>query len=359
MLELICDQAYTWEGVPNDRSPYNNHGKAFDTEGAFDGIEPGSGIIKFPNPDSRVRISNNDSWNRLISLKIDVVAKVDPHASRISILVEGYYSFSFRITEGALEGWFYNPNSDFVYVRSADEYAPDHMYHSVPDNKWTKLGFYHDGYAKFRLFIDDDLVGEANIEGSIPPVGSKGLAIGNSVDFDNKQFPGEIDSVQIWRLDPKAIKREFLGRPIPSDAIQCWINLVQGIDIFMKEHPDLLKSFAQKVNDQRYSFIRSLYKLPDSDQAKVRAALYDYVDLWLAGKIDGPEMRQALCNWFTILIAAGIDPLNIPGQQELLSLLKQVNVNTSDLLDCDSALAGFLSLLRDAADSCAQNKTGR
>ena len=73
-------------------------------------------------------------------------------------------------------------------------------YHPVPANRWVTLGFHHDGFAKMRLFIDDELVGEAIVEGGIPPVQGLGVSIGNDVDQDDLQFPGEIDEVRIWRL---------------------------------------------------------------------------------------------------------------------------------------------------------------
>ncbi len=50
MLELICHQSYTWNGVPADKSPYRNHGSGLNTDGAADGQEPGSGVINIPAP---------------------------------------------------------------------------------------------------------------------------------------------------------------------------------------------------------------------------------------------------------------------------------------------------------------------
>jgi hypothetical protein len=50
MLELICDQSYTWNGVPADKTPYHNDGTGINTGGSYDGIAPGSGVITFPQP---------------------------------------------------------------------------------------------------------------------------------------------------------------------------------------------------------------------------------------------------------------------------------------------------------------------
>src|SRR5581483_5046058 len=191
MLKLICDQAYTWSGIPADKSPYRNHGTALNTVGSFDGVEPGSGTILFPHPNSRVRIAAGLGWQPLTALKIDVLARVNLMAQAVSVLVAGHGSFRFGLSEGALEAQFDNATGTHNYVRAADAFSPDHTYHPVPANKWVKLGFHHDGFARMRLFVEDELVGEAIVEGGVPSVQGLGVSIGNHVDQDGLQFPGE------------------------------------------------------------------------------------------------------------------------------------------------------------------------
>ncbi len=352
MLELICDQAYTWAGVPADKTPYRNHGRAVNTDGAFDGAEPGSGTIKFPQANSRVQIDAGQAWQPLIALKIEVLAKVDPMAQRQSILVAGHESFRFGLLEGALEAQFNNATGSNNYVRSADAFSPDHKFHSVPANKWVKLGFYHDGFAKMRLFVDDELVGEAVIEGGIPPVQNLGVSIGNDVDQDGVQFPGEIDTVRIWRLDPKAMKREFLGRPYTHETAQCWQRHFEGINDWTKNNPEQRKALAQQISAAQNSFIRSLFLLPESEQAKLRAVLVMFSDLWFAGKIAGPEMEKVLCEWIALLRALGVDPGNDPAHNVLSATLTELKTDTYDVLKCDPEIVVFLNLLRKAVENC-------
>ena len=90
MLELICQQRYRVAGVPTDLTPYRNHGKAIDAPGV-PGSKPGADVIQFPNPDSRVAIGLGKfgAWAPLRALKIEVVARLDPHASFVLGLVEG------------------------------------------------------------------------------------------------------------------------------------------------------------------------------------------------------------------------------------------------------------------------------
>ncbi len=356
MLELILDQDYKWDGVPADRSPYHNHGKTFNTSGAADGIEPGSGVITFPKPDSRVRIASSYAWNRLISLKIDIIAKLDPMARRTISLVEGDKSFQFGISEGALEASFENGTGNNRYIRAADTFSPDHNYHPIPANKWIKLGFYHDGFAKMRLFYDDELVAQTLIEGSIPPVQNFGVSVGNSLTADNRQFPGEIDRVQIWRLDPKTIKREFLGRPLNSKAAQCWQKLIETIVDSVRKDPENQRVAAHKMKTMNYNFIRSLYLLPDSDQAKLRFILTKFVKLWNSGNVDGVEMNQVLCDWIRTLGAYGIDPSKDPLYKEFESYLQSLHIDTCAVKECDPIIVNFFDLLRTARNSCHLNK---
>jgi Concanavalin A-like lectin/glucanases superfamily len=354
MLELICHQSYTWNGVPADKSPYRNHGSAFNTDGSFDGSEPGSGVIKFPHPDSRVRIANGPAWEPLIALKIDVLARVDPHARRWSRLVAGHDSFQFGILEGALEAQFNNSTGNDNYVRSADAFAPDHQYHPVPANKWVKLGFHHDGFARMRLFIDDVLVGEAIVEGGIPPVQHLGVSIGNNIDSDDLQFPGEIDELRIWRLDPKAMKREFLGRPYTHDEARCWQQHAEQVIDWMRKNPEQRSALARQIRAAQNSFIRALFLLPESDQAKLRALLSAFANLWFAGKIAGPEMEKVLCDWIALLRSLGLDPSSDPAHQNLTATLEALNSKTHDVLECDPQIAAFLDLLRNAVENCGK-----
>jgi hypothetical protein len=356
MLELICDQTYTWDGVPADKSPYRNHGSAINTDGAFDGAEPGSGMIKFPHPNSRVRIGPGPAWQRLIALKVEVLARVNPQAARLPVLVAGHGSFRFGLLEGALEARFDNATGTNNQVRSAEAFAPDRKRHAVPANKWVKLGFYHDGFAKMRLFIDGELVGEAIIEGGIPPVQGLGVSIGNDVAQDGLQFPGEIDEVRIWRLDPKAMKREFLGRPYTHKTARCWQKQFETILDWMKKNPEQLHSLAQQIGITENSFLRSLFLLPDSEQAKLRAVLVAFGDLWFEGKIAGPEMEKVLCHWIALLRALGIDPEGGAAGTALLAAIAELKIDPSDLLKCDPEVAAFLELQRKAVENCGRTK---
>ena len=356
MLELICDHQYTWEGLPADKSPYHNHGTAINTSGAFDGVRSGSGVITFPQANSRVKIGAGPSscWQRLIALKIEVLARVNPLASRSSVLVAGHGSFRFGLSEGALEAQFNNVIGVNNYVRSADAFAPNGKMHSVPDNRWVKLGLYHDGFARMRLFLNEELVGEAVIEGSIPAVQVQGVSIGNEAAQDGLQFPGQVDELRIWRLDPKAMKREFLGRPYTPDAAQCWQRYFEAILEWIQNNPEQGRSLAQQINNAQISMGRSLLLLPENEQKRVRAVLVAFADLWFAGKLTGREMENVLCQYITLLSQLGIDPSG--GLQGTIpsDMIAQLKIRHTDVLRCDPQIADFIKLLQKAVNDCGK-----
>jgi hypothetical protein len=98
-----------------------------------------------------------------------------------------------------------------MHVRSADADSPDGRLHAVPTNRWARLGFYHDGFAKMQLSIDGRVVGEKTVGGGVPSVQAAGVAIGNDI-ADGNPLRGDIDEISIWRLDPNEMRREFLCR---------------------------------------------------------------------------------------------------------------------------------------------------
>jgi Concanavalin A-like lectin/glucanases superfamily len=359
MLELICDQSYTWDGVPADKSPYHNDGTGINTGGSFDGMGPGSGMITFPQPDSRVRIGGGGPWQSLIALKIDILARLDPHARRVSVMVDGHGSFRFGVMEGALEAQFTNASGSNNYVRSADQFAPDHMYHPVPANKWVWLSLHHDGFAKMRLFIEGELVGEAIVDGGIPPVDALGVSIGNAADVDGYRFPGEIDELRIWRHDPKGMKREFLGRPYTRKTARCWQRLFEAVNAWMESNPEQSRALTDQLTAVRDTFVRSLLLLPDGDQAKLRAAILAINKLWFEGEIDGPAMEMAFCDWIALLGSFGIEPVDDPSFDALKAALAKVDVDGSALLKCDPKIALFLERLRHAAKTCGKQGRAR
>jgi hypothetical protein len=344
MLELICQQLYRLQGVPVDISPYRNHGSAIDAPGV-PGPDATHEAIQFPNLDSRVAIGLGklQAWSPLGALKIEIVARVDPQAALMLTLAEGDGSFLFYVNQTALAASIGGPSSA-MYIRSADADAPDGKLHAVPTNKWTTLGFYHDGFAKMQLSIDGKIVGETtNVTGGVPSVQAGGVAIGNNV-VGGRPLLGSVEEVSIWRLDPNEMRREFLCRPYDAATARCWEAIFRAVRAWVTSHPPQAKSLIDLIDARLTPLIRGLFLLPPAEQAKARVILQQYAKLWCEGRIDGSDMRDVLQQWIAELRRLGLDPAkNLPGA-EIEALLSGIDVKLLTL-DCDPAAIAFLQLM--------------
>jgi len=346
MLELILQQRYRANGIPVDISPYRNHGTGVDAPKAL-GPAPDHDVVQFPNPTSRIKIGlgTQKAWSPLVALKIEVLARVNPIAARTLTLVAGDGSFRFRIMETALEASFEGPPGDGAYIRSDSSYSPDHQFHAVPANRWTTLGFYHDGFAKMRLQIDGVVVGETPVSGAVPGVKSGGVCVGNSV-MGAEPLLGEIDEVRIWRAYPRGVDQEFLCRPFDKATAQCWEALFRTVRDWVKRDPVEAQALMNLLSARQRLVTRTLLLLPVDELSRIRAILREYRRLWCAGQIDGSQMRNVLRQWLAALRRHGLDPVADPHRAEIEALRQRANIDPRLLtLDCDPEAGLFLSLL--------------
>lgn len=349
MLELICQQRYRVAGVPTDLTPYRNHGISIDAPRAPG--PHGGDVIQFPNPDSRVAIGLGKlgAWAPLQALKIEVVARLDPSASRVLGLVEGDGSFFFHVGETALEARVVGPSGSAMHVRSADADAPGGRLHAVPTNRWTTLGFYHDGFARMQLSIDGRIVGEKIVSGGVPPVQAAGVAIGNSLG-DGNALRGEIDEVRIWRLDPNEMRREFLCRPYDAATARCWEAIFRAVRAWIAGHPTQAKTLLDLLDARMNNFIRGLFLLPKAEQETLRAILQDFAKHWCEGPIDGAQMGKVLHRWLAELRRLGLDPAGGLDTGDIQAQLSGIDLK-SLTLDCDPAAIAFMQLVRKADEA--------
>ena len=349
MLELICQQRYRVAGVPTDLSPYRNHGTAIDAPGV-PGPNPGQDVIRFPNRDSRVKIllGNLGAWAPLRALKIEVAARVDTNAGRTLGLAAGDGSFFFFVGEKALEAIVFSPAGN-MHVRSADADSPDGKFHAVPPNRWTRLAFYHDGFAKMQLAIDGRVVGQKTVEHGVPSVQAGGVAIGNNVGAVSP-LRGEIDEISIWRLDPNEMRREFLCRHYTAREARCWEAIFRAIHAWIAVHPSQAKALFGLLDTQMNDFIRALYLLPQAEQATLRAILGDYVKHWCKGPIDGHEMGKVLHRWASELHRLKLDKVGSLNSSEISRLLSGLDLKKLNV-KCDPEAVAFVHLLRKAHEA--------
>jgi hypothetical protein len=351
VLEMICQQRYRVAGNPVDLSPYRNHGIATGTSTA-----PGPGIsgeaITFDAINSAVHISSGSAagWQPLTALKIEVDVRVpDPTVARTLCLIEGDAAFRFQIFEHAIEAAFFTGNGvEPTYLRAGDAYAPDHSFHPVAPGRWVTLGLYHDGFAKAQLTMDGRLVAETLVKGSVAGVGPGGVSIGNGLGGDTP-LHGAISELRVWRLDPQALRREFLCRPIDADVAACLLATFEQTEAWIAAHPREAAQIVALIQARTAETVRTLQLLPDKERSAAHAALDHMLGLWCQGRIDGAEMEDAIAAWREVLAHAGIPDTQAIDAARILDISAAAPFPEISV-ECDEALCGFLKLLGRPAD---------
>jgi len=347
MLQLICQERFRALGIPVDIGPFHNHGTPWDAPPAA-GTAPGQTAISFPHPASHVAIKLTDpkQWSPLVALRIQIAANVNPLAARTLTLIEGDGAFRFSIMEEALEASFAGASGSGFYVRSDETYAPDGRFHRVPANRWATLGLDHNGYSAVRLSIDGKIVGEANVSAAVPPVLAGGVTIGNNATRTHPLL-GVIDEVQIWRIDPEAMRQEFWCRPHTQATARCWEEIFRAVREWGASHPADLAALLDIISGRQWGFVRDLFLLPPAEQSEIRAILKESARLWCKGQIDGNEMRAVLDKWVAALRRTGLAAAIAPNP-ELEAIRKRARLDHHFALACDPKAAGFLLLLEHA-----------
>jgi len=349
MLELICQQRYRVDGIPVDtNSKYRNHGAASDTSPA-PGPAPDRGAIQFANPASQVLIplGTLGAWSPLVALKIEVDLRIEPTGALDQTLVEGNGSFLFYIDQHAPAASVMAEGAP-MYVRASGQFAPDGAFHPVPTGRWVTLGFEHDGFAKMRVLIDGNLVGETIVDAGVPGVSAPGVSVGNRV-AGGRPLLGDIEELRIWRLDPNEMKRQFLCRPYTAKTAKCWEDIVRKVGQWLRDHPAQAKSIANDLAALRRQLMHGIYLLPLAEQDHLRGILNRYQRLWCQGHIHGPEMAGVFTDYIGWIRRHGLDPESGSAWTELKPALERMRHDLHGInWNCDPEAQALFELIRRA-----------
>src|SRR5581483_8498990 len=236
--ELICDHTYTGiPGVVVDRSPSAaSPGQMIgldDTDFLKDGASAGSGAVRFYKPGSVHVPTEKAPWRALGAIKGEVTLRRQPAAT--AFLLDGD-TFEFHIRSDALVAWFSSyPLQYAEIVSSFDAIGPQP--YQIPVGQWVTLRFMHDGVGRLELCADGAVI--ARKAGSYAPVdapGTSGLNIGNTRTLGSP-LNGEIDTVRIWRFNPRKLQDDFAGRPMDPKTEECWTHFWQEMQAAFARHP--------------------------------------------------------------------------------------------------------------------------
>ena len=225
--ELICDHTYTGiPGVVVDRSPSGaSYGQMLgldDTDFLKDGASAGSGAVRFYKPGSVYVSTEKSQWRALGAIRGEVTLRRQPATT--AFLIDGD-TFEFHIRSGALVAWFSSYPVQYAEIVSSFDAVGPQPY-QIPVGQWVTLGFMHDGVRTLELYADGAVI--ARKTGTYAPIdapGSSGLNIGNTRVLDSP-LNGEIDTVRIWRFNPRKPLDDFARRPMDPRTAECWTHFL-------------------------------------------------------------------------------------------------------------------------------------
>jgi hypothetical protein len=349
MLELICHQTYRWGGLAADLSPYNNHGQSVDVGFLQDGTAPGSGAVRFPDAGSRIVIPVGPGWRPLGGVKVEMTARIHLYTSmHVPLtLLSADGAFTFSIFGGNLVAAFQSsdPTGNFDHI-SANEHGPPGSPYVVPLNQWVTLGFEHDGLNVMQLVADGKVVARrTDLRDGVPGVGPQGVCIGNLVDGP-WPLQGEVDEVKIWRPDPDALRRQFLGRPYDPATADCWTRFFRSLREALQQEPDCAQQIATQIEAIFDRLCRTIASRGPKARSRFQKFTQTYAKLWCSGQIDSPKMEKLFRDWCTWThkeqLALDDPDLQALTQSECFQKICSLCV----ALDCDpqiTALLGFLT----------------
>lgn len=189
----------------------------------------------------------------LTAIKVETTVRRASRLNRFTTLVAGHNSFSFFLVEDQLRATFRGTSthplstSDGLDAETNGVVSPRWM---MPlGNKWTTIGFLHDGIDTMELHADGQLIARrTDLLASVPPVGPLGISIGSEPDRNDSCFlGGDIDEVKIWRLDPSIMDHEFFGRPMNKATTECWKRFFQSLGKALQQYPDCARQISRTL----------------------------------------------------------------------------------------------------------------
>ena len=361
--ELIC--YHTYAGVPlvvPDLSLRGaSHGRAWglaDSDFLTDGATPGSGAVRLYTNGSLIHVPNSVIWQSIEGIKGEVTLRREQRP------VEGAYtlifsdSFHFYIRGASLVAWFRGEPLSHSEVSVSFDALRSPPY-AVPYGRWVTLGFMHDGLSTLELYADGQVI--ARRSGSfnaVAPLSPIGITIGDTSPGGNC-LNGEIDTVKIWRLDPRRFANQFFSRPLDEAAAECWRRFLRALDEALRRHPECARELQSRLKNAAGRLLRqAMAKGPETRERMFKLS-QQYRQLWRAGQLDSPQMAKVfaeLTAWWQLI---GVSPENDPDFRALMES-ECVGLILRELpsLECDLQVKALLHAIGHAMRSAKLGTQG-
>ena len=318
MWELICHHRYCWGTIAADRSVWRSDGQSFGVQPLIDHIG-----LHFPGPQSRIVVPRTEPWLSLTGIRVEIVTRL---ADTEGWLIDGGDAFGLLLNRGLLIGNGFGRD----VINTLDSPL------AIPTEQWIRLTFEHNGFNAMALFINDALAATSPVINAIPGAGPQGVVIGNGIGTTLGYLRGDIESVKVWRIDPRAMQREFLARPLDPAVAECWNEFLRSLRHALRNNPDCARSLADTLAGLTNGFERALAQKDQHDIDEFSKICDEYRKLWRAGLIDSAQMQELAARLRAWLIAKGLfnpDDLalqQLPDDPCFQLILKQLSPLTCD-----------------------------
>ena len=318
MWELICHHRYCWGTIAADRSVWRSDGQSFGVQPLIYHIG-----LHFPGPQSRIVVPRTEPWLSLTGIRVEIVTRL---ADTEGWLIDGGDAFGLLLNRGLLIGNGFGRDVINTYDSPL----------AIPTEQWIRLTFEHIGFNAMALFINDALAATSPVINAIPGAGPQGVVIGNGIGTTLGYLRGDIESVKVWRIDPRAMQREFLARPLDPAVAECWNEFLRSLRHALRNNPDCARSLADTLAGLTNGFERALAQKDQHDIDEFSKICDEYRKLWRAGLIDSAQMQELAARLRAWLIAKGLfnpDDLalqQLPDDPCFQLILKQLSPLTCD-----------------------------
>jgi len=345
--ELICH--HTYAGIPGviaDISPgAGSHGLAYglsDSDYLTDGVERGSGAVRFYKTGAGIHVVPGKSWAPLGGIMAEVTLRCQPSPWPLVHTLFDSDSFQLTLRQDNLGAWFCGTPLSYSQVDAYFDAVGGQPY-SVAHGAWVRLGFLHDGLNRMELYVNGRLIAKKDgpLNG-VASLGGNGLYIGNSRTGDTF-LNGDIDEVKIWRHDPAHADRAFFNRPWDEQTAECWVEFLRSIQAALQKYPDCAALLRRSVMDCQARLRRITVGNGPQTRDRFYHSSAEYQSLWTAGAIDTAKMAKLFSDWVTWLRLVGITIENDPGMAALkASDCWRLIVGELKSTDCDPKIRPLL-----------------
>ena len=281
-------------------------------------------------------------WRALGAIRGEVTLRRQPATT--AFLIDGD-TFEFHIRSGALVAWCSSYPVQYAEIVSSFDAVGPQPY-QIPMGQWVTLGFMHDGVRTLELYADGAVI--ARKTGTYAPIdapGTAGLNIGNTRVLDSP-LNGEIDTVRIWRFNPRKPLDDFAARPMDPRTTACWTHFLQQMQAAFARHPDCAQQMLTAVQALIEDLFRQAMAKGPETQARLLHAAQTYAQLWHKGHVGGPQMVKALAELIAWLRLVGLAPDASPAFAAFLNsnCLRTVMAEIKPP-DCDAKVVHLLRSL--------------